>query len=216
MVFFRRPDDETLPGFGDRLRALAEKVASDPSATTVILHVQDDRTGAPPGASFEDRDFDASITVGGLGREAVPDGDAVYAVRRRVIKAQPRGEGGARTPGFTIVCPSKRAPHLSHEEFDAHWRDRHAPIHVASSPGTCHYEQYTVDEVATPGAPALDGFGWLSFASAESWETGLFDGEAGQQAIFDDIPRFLDPSRFATFAATEYVYRDQAASGPSN
>jgi hypothetical protein len=208
MLFFKRPGGETPHEFGSRLRVLAEKLAADAAATTVLLHVQDDQTGAPDGASFEDRDFDAALTIDGLGRDALPEADATYAVSRRVIKLRRRVDGGARTPGFTIVCPSNRAPFLTHEQFDAHWRDNHSKIHVASSPGTCHYEQFTVDEVLTPGAPQVDGFGWLGFASAEAWETGLFDGEQGQKAIFDDVERFLDPTRFATFATTEYVYRD--------
>jgi hypothetical protein len=192
------------------LRAEAEKLASEPSATTVILHVQDDQTGAPDGASFDDRDFDAALTVDGVALDALPAADAVYAVSRRIIKSRKRRGGGARTPGFTIVCPSNRAGFLTHEQFDAHWRDRHSKIHVESSPGTAHYEQFTVEEALTSGAPALDGFGWLCFDSAQSWETGLFDGERGQQAIFDDVARFLDSSRFATFATTEYVYLDPA------
>ena len=210
MVFFKRPEGETPQEFGERLRVLAEKVAADRSATTVLLHVQDDRTGAPPGASFEDRDFDGALTVDGVGLDALPDGDATYAVTRRIIKLRRRTGDGARTPGFTIVCPSIRASFLTHEQYDAHWRDNHSKIHVASSPGTCHYEQYTVTEVLTPGAPQVDGYGWLCFASAEDWETGLFDGEEGEQRIMDDVVRFLDTSRYATFASTEYVYRDEA------
>jgi hypothetical protein len=210
MVFFRRPEDESPRAFGERLRSLADKLAGEPSATLVILHVQDDRTDAPPGASFEDRDFDGALTVDGVERAALPDGDATYAVSRRIIKQRTRPGGGERTPGFTIVCPSKRASFLTHEQFDAHWRDNHSKIHVASSPGTCHYEQYTVDDVVTAGAPELDGFGWLGFASTHDWETELFDGERGQQAILDDVARFLDATRFATFAASEYVYRDDA------
>ena len=210
MLLFRRPDAETPQDFGERLRMMGERLAAQPTATTVILHVQDERTGAPGGTSFDDRDFDAALTVDGIGADSLADADAIYDVSRRIIKSRKRPGGGTRTPGFTIVCPSNRAAFLTHEQFDAHWRDNHSKIHVASSPGTCHYEQFTVNEALTPGAPAADGFGWLSFDSAERWETELFDGERGQRAILEDVDRFLDSSRFATFGCSEYVYRDAA------
>ena len=210
MLLFRRPDAETPQDFGERLRVMGERLAAEPTATTVILHVQDERAGAPAGTSFDDRDFDAALTVDGIGADSLADADAIYRVSRRIIKSRKRPGGGTRTPGFTIVCPSNRAAFLTHEQFDAHWRDNHSKIHVESSPGTCHYEQFTVDEILTPGAPSADGFGWLSFDSVERWETGLFDGERGQRAILEDVDRFLDSSRFATFGCSEYVYRDAA------
>jgi hypothetical protein len=52
--------------------------------------------------------------------------------------------------------------------------------------------------------------GLLSFASATEYTERLFDGEAGQRAIFEDIPRFVDIERGETLPATEYVYRDDA------
>jgi hypothetical protein len=210
IVLFKRPAGETPRAFGGRLRLAAEKLAADPDVATLILHVQDDATGAPEGASSEDRDFDAALTVDGLGSGALPDARAVYAVSRRIIKSRRRRGAGARTPGFTIVCPSVRAAFLTHAQFDAHWRERHSKIHVDSSPGTCHYEQYTVEDILTPDAPRIDGIGWLGFESAHAWETGLFDGERGQRAILEDVERFLDSRRFASFAASEYVYRDPA------
>jgi hypothetical protein len=128
-----------------------------------------------------------------------------------VIKARQRGRDGARSPGFTVVCPSVRASFLTHEQFDAHWRDKHCVIHVASSPGTCHYEQLPVREVLTPDAPWFDGIGLLSFASVVDYSERLFDGEAGRKSIFDDVERFLDLDRGETLPASEFVYRDQRA-----
>jgi len=65
----------------------------------------------------------------------------------------------------------------------------------------------------TEDAPEWDGVGLLSFASAPDYTERLFDGEAGQRAIFEDIPRFLDLDRGETLPATEYVFRDDAWPG---
>jgi hypothetical protein len=110
-----------------------------------------------------------------------------------------------------VVCQSVRASFLSHDQFDAHWRDKHSVVHVVASPGTCHYEQLPVHELLTPDAPRFDGIGLLSFASATDYSQRLFDGDAGRKAIFDDIVRFLDLGRGETLPASEFVYRDQGA-----
>jgi hypothetical protein len=81
-------------------------------------------------------------------------------------------------------------------------------VHVQASPETCHYEQLIINDALTPDAPEWDGVGLLSFASAADYTERLFDGEAGQRAIFEDIPRFVDIERGETLPTTEYVYRD--------
>ena len=208
--FYRKPDDETPREFGKRLRAVAGALVADERAREVVLLVDDGETGAPPSATAYPCAFDAALVTSGLPFETIPSPDAAFAIGRRVIKARERGRDGARSSGFTIVCPSVRAPFLSHEEFNAHWRDNHSRIHVESSPGTCHYEQLIIDEALTPDAPEWDGVGLLSFANETEYTERLFDGEAGQRAIFEDIPRFLDLERGETLPATEYVYRDNA------
>ncbi len=205
---YRRPADETPADFGARLRATATELAGDERARELVLLVDDGDSGAPPEADAYPSTFDAALITSGIPFEEVPTPDAAYAVGRRVIKARDRGRDGARTEGFTVVCPSVRIASLSHDEFDAHWRDNHSRVHVQASPGTCHYEQLIIDEALTPDAPAWDGVGLLSFASAADYTERLFDGEAGQRAIFEDIPRFVDIERGETLPATEYVYRD--------
>lgn len=121
------------------------------------------------------------------------------------------GRNGTRSEGFTIMCPSVRISTLGHDQLDAHWRDHHAPIHIASSPGTCHYEQLVVDETLTPGAADWDGIGLLSFASADDYTERLFDSPAAQEAIFTDVARFLDLQRGETIPTSEFVYRDALA-----
>jgi hypothetical protein len=211
VVAFRRPSDESPAAFGDRLREVAAKVAGDPRATTVILHVADGATTDAPADPTPVHDFDATLTVDGLAAGDLPDGDATYAVGRRVVKHGGRGRDGARTPGFVMVCPTVRAAALTHEQYDDHWRANHAPLHLRSSPGTAHYEQLTVHQALTPGAPAFDGFGWLGFRSGRDYADGLFGGPDDERAIFEDIPRFLDFERSQTFVTSEHVYRDGAA-----
>jgi hypothetical protein len=210
IAFYRKPADEAPADFGKRLRTSAAELAGDDGAHVVVLLVDDGESGAPPGATAFPSQFDAALVTSGVPLDALPDPDAAFAAGRRVIKARDRGRDGARSEGFTVICPSVRAPFLTHDQFDAHWRDNHSHIHVDSSPGTCHYEQLIIDDALTPDAPEWDGVGLLSFASASDYTERMFDGEAGQTAIFDDIPRFLDLERGETLPATEYVYRDDA------
>jgi hypothetical protein len=210
LVFFSR-GDEAADVFAKRLRETAAALAADARATDVVLLVDDGDVEAPPEATAMPSGSDAVLLTTGLPVDALPAGDAVYRGSRRVIKARERGRDGARSEGFTIVCPSVRADFLDHDAFDAHWRDNHSRVHVASSPGTCHYEQIIVDEVVTPGAREWDGVGLLSFATAPDYTERLFDGERGQQAIFDDCARFLDLSQGETLPASEFVYQDGAA-----
>lgn len=210
IAFYRRPDDETAEGFGKRLRDAAAGIAADPRSSSVVLLVDDGATGAPPEATAMPSQFDAALVVAGVPAGALPEPDAAYAIGRRVIKARERGRDGARSEGFTVVCPSVRASFLSHDQFDAHWRDNHSRVHVASSPGTCHYEQLIIDEALTPDAPKWDGIGLLSFASSPDYMERIFDGPQGQRAIYDDVARFLDLERGETLPASEYVYRDDA------
>src|SRR5262245_1725482 len=210
IAFYRRPSEETPAEFGQRLRSAADALANDDRATEVVAFVDDGESGAPKEAHAYASTFDGALVFSGLPLDAVPTPDAAYAVGRRVIKARDRGRDGARTEGFTILCPSVRIASLTHEQFDAHWRDNHSRVHVQASPGTCHYEQLIINEALTPDAPEWDGVGLLSFASATEYTERLFDGEAGQKAIFEDIPRFVDIERGETLPATEYVYRDDA------
>jgi hypothetical protein len=211
LTFFHRADDEAPGVFGKRLRRAAEEMGDDGRATTVIVFVDDGEVGAPPEATSMPSTFDGAILSVGVEAGSLPAGDAVYRVSRRVIKSRRRGVGGDRSAGFTVICPSVRASFLDHEQFNAHWRDNHSKVHVAASPGTCHYEQLIIDEELTPGAPEWDGVGLLSFAAAGEYTDRLFGGPEDQKAIMDDVARFLDLPKGETLPASEYVYRDESA-----
>jgi len=211
LTFFHRPDGESPGVFGTRLRRAAEEIGEDDGATTVIVFVDDGEVGAPPEATAMASTFDGVILSEGVKAGSLPAGDAVYRVGRRVIKRRTRGADGDRSVGFTVICPSVRASFLDHEQFNAHWRDNHSRVHVAASPGTCHYEQLIIDEKLTPGAPDWDGVGLLSFAAASEYTERLFGGPEDQKAIMDDVARFLDLPKGETLPASEFVYRDESA-----
>jgi hypothetical protein len=209
MTFFLRPADESPDAFGKRMRAWAVELAANSQATAVIAFADDGDVGAPPEATFTRPTHAGALLTTGIPSHDLPAGDALYGMRRRVIKARSRGRDGARSEGFTVLCPSVRIAHVDHEQFDAHWRDVHSKVHVASSPGTCHYEQLVIDEWLTPGAPLWDGVGLLSFASASDYTERLF-GPGGEAAIMADVQNFVDLSRGETLPASEFVYRDDA------
>lgn len=209
-AFFNRAGNETPAELGSRLRNVAEKLAADPATSLVLLHVSDDAVGTPEEMTFDNAPWDAALTADGPSLEGLEGVAAVYEVDRRIIKRQPRGDGGARTPGFTLVCPTVRKPGMTHEDYDRHWAENHGPIHVENSPATCHYEQFTVSRALTDGAPEFDGFGRLSFESSESFANEMFTGPEAQQNIQEDMVRFLDVEKtsVATWATSEYVYKD--------
>jgi hypothetical protein len=210
LLGFRRAEAESISAFGERLQKLATAAASDRRVRTAVLFTADASVGAPAGASTPKPSLHGALLLRGLPEAELPASDFALAIDRRVVKARSRGRDGARSPGFTVLCPSVRAAKLTHDQFNAHWRDNHGPIHVASSPGTCHYEQLPVSRVVRGTVPAWDGVGLLSFASADDFAQRMFDGERGKRAIYEDIPRFLTLEAGETLAASEYVFRDDA------
>jgi hypothetical protein len=210
LLGFRRAENETHARFAERLQKLASGVAAARRVRTAVLFAADAAVGAPEGASSPQPSLHGALLLRGLPEAELPASDFALAIDRRVIKARSRGRDGARSPGFTLLCPSVRKAVLTHAQFDAHWRDNHGPIHVASSPGTCHYEQLPVNRVVRGSVPAWDGVGLLSFATAADFTQRMFDGERGQRAIYEDIPRFLALEAGETLAASEYVFRDDA------
>jgi uncharacterized protein (TIGR02118 family) len=207
-ALFRRPADETPESFARRVRATASELAAGPKASTIVSYVDDGNVGAPPEVESGPPSYDGALLIGGVPRKDLPNADALYGVRRRVIKARTRGRNGARSAGFTRVFLVNRANHIDHEQFNAHWRDSHSRVHVESSPGTRHYEQLIIDEALTPGAGQWDGFSLISFGSSEDF-TELRYGPGGAEAIAADSIKFV-ASPTETFATSEFVYLDDA------
>src|SRR5438270_13966697 len=116
IAFYRRPHDETPAQFGARLRDAAAALAGKGGVRELVLLVDDGETRAPPEAAAYPSTFDAAVVADGLPLAALPSPDAAFAIRRRVIKARDRGRDGARSEGFTVICPSVRAPFLTHDQ----------------------------------------------------------------------------------------------------
>ena len=139
---------------------------------------------------LEDDDADLASALAGLGELRA------YRARGRVIKRPdwqtPRGR---LTPGFTMVSPVFRANGVSHEQFDRHWGERHAPLALRHHPGMGAYEQLVIDRTLTPGAADFDGVALLGFASLEDYTERMFDSDEGRAVILADIRRFLDLRR---------------------
>ncbi len=119
-----------------------------------------------------------------------------YRARSRVIKQPGRQvPPGQRTPGFTMVSPVFRADAISHEQFDQHWGERHAPLALRHHPGMGAYEQLVIEQTLTPGAADFDGVALLGFAALEDYTERMFDSDEGRAIILADTRRFLNLRR---------------------
>jgi len=116
-----------------------------------------------------------------------------------------------------LVFPLHRLPALSREEFQAYWRETHAPL-VAKHAGALGIERYIqVHTATTPindglrasrgGPEPYDGIAELWFESeaalAASMQTP--EGAAAGRALLEDERRFIDLERSPLWIAEEHV-----------
>lgn len=114
-----------------------------------------------------------------------------------------------------IFC-LRRLPHLSRDEFQRYWRERHAPLvrtHAAALGIHRYVQAHTVDHpvaeaaAAARGAPEpFDGVAELWFDADELLRLMQTDtGAEAAQALLEDERRFLDLARSPIFIAEDYV-----------
>ena len=81
---------------------------------------------------------------------------------------------------------------MSFAQFDAYWRDVHAPL-AAQLPGVTKYVQRHVVPSSPDGEPdngfGVDGIAQLEYESMEAMEAA-WAGEEGQKALAD-VPNFI-------------------------
>ena len=124
-------------------------------------------------------------------------------------------------PPYTkLVYCVRRAPHLSEEDFQRYWLERHGPLvrslwEDGRFPGMVRYVQsHTIPGPASDSlrksrgsAPAYDGITEVWFdVEAQSPGAG---GDAGAR-LFDDESKFIDFENSAVFMTTEHVIFDQS------
>jgi uncharacterized protein (TIGR02118 family) len=139
----------------------------------------------------------------------VPDGARLvgaYEVEEHVKKDySPDWPPGTRSPGFKMIAFLHRRTDLTHEQFSAHWRDRHGPLAVARQPAFWHYVQNHVIRGLTDGSPFWDGIGEIHYRSVEDALTGSYDSEEAQRLIWEDVARFLDYESSPTLTTNEWL-----------
>jgi uncharacterized protein (TIGR02118 family) len=115
-----------------------------------------------------------------------------------------------------LVFCVKRLPHLSREEFQRHWRERHAPLvrEAAAALGVRRYVQ--VHTLTSPANEAMrrgrggpeeyDGVAELWFDSLEALAAGgaTPEGRAAGRRLLEDERRFIDLARSPLWIAEEH------------
>ena len=114
-----------------------------------------------------------------------------------------------------LVFCLRRLPHLTREEFQRHWHERHAPLvraHAAALGIRRYVQTHTLEHPvnaalrASRGGPdAFDGVAELWWDSAEALAAASAspEGRAAAAELLDDERRFIDLARSPLFVAVE-------------
>ena len=109
----------------------------------------------------------------------------VYRIEQRRIKP-----GKAQVFG---LFPMIHAPDLSHDQADAHWRDKHGPLALEQHAHMTEYLQLNVLE--TISGRSFDGIALCGFANEDDLRHRFYSEPGGPEIIAADVQRFADPKR---------------------
>ena len=184
---------------GNGLRVLVAQDEQAPSQqpfdTLVLLPVEDEHAGRNLAQTLAAQL--RGVSVGGDN----DDEQAVHALLLRSRWPKPPAVGHAPQhtgAGVVMVSAMHRAADITHEQFDHHWRERHAPLALRHHPGMAAYQQNVVEQVLTQNTPAWDGVAVLYFDSPDDLANRLYNDEEGQRVIMQDVARFVDLERSST------------------
>ena len=80
-------------------------------------------------------------------------GAHAYATTEHVQRSAAARPPGQRTAGVKMVCPLRRRPDLTHEQFVEHWLTVHVPLALDHHPHMMRYVTNVVDQRLSPTAP---------------------------------------------------------------
>jgi uncharacterized protein (TIGR02118 family) len=107
--------------------------------------------------------------------------------------------GDRRERGVVLTYLVHRRPDLSFAAFEAHYRERHAPLARVHHPGIARYAQNYCEP---NGADRLvDAVSELWFRSEEDARTRFYRDDESRRVIGEDVQRFLDLRNGEAFAA---------------
>ncbi len=87
----------------------------------------------------------------------------------------------------------KRRAGISYEAFEAHYRERHAPLARVHHPGVARYVQHFLDDPKALSG-AYDAVSELWFRSERDLRERLYRDAASRRVIAEDVARFLEPT----------------------
>ncbi len=178
-------------------------------AGSVVVHTAIDGWDGPwLGVVRASGDDPAAVGQALLAAAAVDSGAAVYAATIRQMWAPERTwADGEQSPGLGALFAISRNPALTHDQFEAHWRDNHGPLADRYHPGMWDYVQCGFDGPLSPDAPPRDGLALCKFASMTDLKERFFDSDEGRAAIAADVRRFSDVNASPSVRMTETILR---------
>jgi uncharacterized protein (TIGR02118 family) len=105
--------------------------------------------------------------------------------------------GDAAAGAVALIYLVRRLPDLSSSAFEAHYRERHAPLARIHHPGIARYVQNFVE----PGDEGLDAISELWFRSEADARTRFYRDAESVGVIGEDVRRFIDLRSGSAFAA---------------
>jgi len=108
-----------------------------------------------------------------------------------------------------LTCIVKRLPHLSHEEFKAHWHEKHAPLikkyahllgiqrYIQNDAIESHQVQSRIEQLRNLPHSSFDGIAELWYSNLETHlqVRNTEDGSKALQEIMNDENNFIDFNR---------------------